>query len=106
MASNKTKSDGKGHQFGGNWTTQKLQVLAAYLSSYTIALKEKPTPENPFRKAFIDAFAGTEDWYDDFYKVETIPTLFGSDQERVAKASMETKNIALRIANHLLKDLR
>jgi len=28
--------------------------------------------------------------HDEFYKVETTPTLFGTDQERVVKASMET----------------
>jgi three-Cys-motif partner protein len=46
--------DGREHQFGGDWTSRKLEVLAAYLRSYTTALKDAP-----FRKAFIDAFAGT-----------------------------------------------
>jgi three-Cys-motif partner protein len=50
---------GKSHQFGGDWTTAKLDVLAKYLASYTKALKDKPTTEHPFRKAYIDAFAGT-----------------------------------------------
>jgi len=45
---------GKGHQFGGNWTTEKLDVVAEYLSAYTTALKN-----TPFRKGYIDAFAGT-----------------------------------------------
>lgn len=52
-------SSGKSHRFGGDWTSIKLEVLAKYLSSYTTALKDKPTPEHPFRKAYIDAFAGT-----------------------------------------------
>ena len=47
------------HRFGGTWTERKLEVLAGYLRSYTTALKNKPTPEKPFRKGFIDAFAGT-----------------------------------------------
>jgi three-Cys-motif partner protein len=51
--------DGKDHRFGGDWTTAKLDVLARYLASYTTALKDKPTREQPFRKAYIDAFAGT-----------------------------------------------
>lgn len=42
------------HQFGGQWTTRKLQVLAKYLQSYTTALKN-----TPFQKLYIDAFAGT-----------------------------------------------
>ena len=49
----------KGHRFGGDWTTQKLVVLRGYLQAYTKALQDKPTPAQPFRKAFIDAFAGT-----------------------------------------------
>jgi len=44
----------KGHQFGGNWTTAKLDVVAEYLAGYTTALKN-----TPFRKGYIDAFEGT-----------------------------------------------
>lgn len=97
----------------------------------------------------LNLLLGTEDWYDEFYKIETSPTLFGDDKERVVKTTMETigryfnnrlkgifagvaeqpgvlrnsannplyllcfavgnergKNIALRIANHLLKEVR
>ena len=57
--SNKRTQDTKRHQFGGQWTSRKLEVLARYLRSYTIALKDKPTAASPFRKAFIDAFAGS-----------------------------------------------
>ncbi len=42
------------HLFGGEWTTQKLEVLAKYLRGYTTALKK-----TPFQKFYIDAFAGT-----------------------------------------------
>jgi three-Cys-motif partner protein len=59
MTSRRSRSDGKSHHFGGDWTNRKLDVLASYLGKYTTALKYKPTPSNPFRKAFIDAFAGT-----------------------------------------------
>lgn len=47
------------HRFGGSWTERKLRVLAGYLKSYTTALQAKPIAAEPFRKAFIDAFAGT-----------------------------------------------
>jgi three-Cys-motif partner protein len=57
--SSRPRSSGKGHQFGGEWTTAKLKVLQGYLQSYTTALKDKPTKEKPFRKGYIDAFAGT-----------------------------------------------
>ena len=46
-------------RFGGDWTTAKLGVLAKYLECYTKALKNKPSKSHPFRKAYIDAFAGT-----------------------------------------------
>lgn len=42
------------HRFGGPWTTAKLEVLRKYLSAYTTALQNQP-----FAKAYIDAFAGT-----------------------------------------------
>lgn len=41
-------------RFGGHWTDAKLSALAAYLQSYTTALKKQP-----FRKVYVDAFAGT-----------------------------------------------
>lgn len=50
---------GRAHSFGGDWTSRKLGVLAQYLTQYATALKHKPTPGSPFRKAYIDAFAGT-----------------------------------------------
>lgn len=59
MAKTRTTSKGSLHRFGGDWTDAKLDVLAKYLKSYTKALEGKPKPEKPFRKAYIDAFAGT-----------------------------------------------
>jgi len=43
-----------GQLFGGSWTEQKLEILKKYLQTYTQALKNQP-----FRKVYIDAFAGT-----------------------------------------------
>jgi three-Cys-motif partner protein len=50
---------GQVHRFGGDWTDEKLAVIAHYLASYTTALKDKPSKEHPFRKGYVDAFAGT-----------------------------------------------
>jgi three-Cys-motif partner protein len=44
----------KEHQFGGDWTTRKLEILARYLGDYRTALKNQK-----FKVAYIDAFAGT-----------------------------------------------
>lgn len=46
--------DVRSHHFGGDWTTKKLDVLAKYLHSYLTALQRQP-----FRRIYIDAFAGT-----------------------------------------------
>jgi three-Cys-motif partner protein len=48
------KKTPQAHRFGGDWTSDKLGVLESYLSRYTTALKD-----TSFRKAYIDAFAGT-----------------------------------------------
>jgi three-Cys-motif partner protein len=44
----------KDHNFGGDWTERKLDVLAEYLEAYQIALKSQP-----FTCTYIDAFAGS-----------------------------------------------
>lgn len=55
MVSDKSRTpDSREHNFGGDWTTTKLEVLAKYLCAYTTALKKQP-----FTKTYIDAFAGT-----------------------------------------------
>ncbi len=72
---------GKAHRFGGDWTTEKLEVLAKYLSSYTTALKDKPSRQQPFRKGYIDAFAGTgyRDAHRDDYPADSSQTLLFPD---------------------------
>lgn len=59
MARKRGSSKGRAHTFGGEWTTTKLEILGKYLTAYTTALQDKPTRDRPFRKAYIDAFAGT-----------------------------------------------
>lgn len=44
----------RSHDFGGEWTERKLDVLEHYLAAYLTALKGMP-----FAKVYIDAFAGT-----------------------------------------------
>jgi three-Cys-motif partner protein len=53
------KRGAAGHRFGGDWTTEKLEVLKKYLESYTRALRDQPSKARPFVKGYIDAFAGT-----------------------------------------------
>jgi three-Cys-motif partner protein len=42
------------NRFGGDWTDEKLRHVEEYLRAYATALKNQP-----FRLAYIDAFAGT-----------------------------------------------
>lgn len=87
------------HQFGGAWTDRKLQVLEGYLHAYTTALKDKPTADRPFRKAFVDAFAGTgyreirRDEADSGQQSLEFPDLAGEEPQKLLDGSAR---IALR----------
>lgn len=41
-------------RFGGDWTQEKLEILRAYLETYTTALKKRG-----FKLCYVDAFAGS-----------------------------------------------
>lgn len=51
--SDRASHDGA-HQFGGRWTTEKLEIVGEYLRSYMQALHRKP-----FSKWYVDAYAGS-----------------------------------------------
>ena len=38
----------------------------------------------------LNILLGTEDWYEEFYRVESTPTLFGAPEDRIVKATTET----------------
>ena len=50
--------------------------------------KSGDIPESWRRR--LNLLLGTEDWYEEFYRFESLPTLFGEPEERVVKASTET----------------
>jgi three-Cys-motif partner protein len=54
MARGGRGEEGQAHRFGGDWTATKLAILKRYLEGYTKALRNQP-----FTKAYIDAFAGS-----------------------------------------------
>jgi three-Cys-motif partner protein len=47
------------HSFGGPWTLIKLDMLGRYLTFFNTALQRQPSPDRPFERIYIDAFAGT-----------------------------------------------
>jgi three-Cys-motif partner protein len=50
--------------------------------------KSGDIPESWRRR--LNLLLGTEDWYEEFYRFESLPTLFGEPEERVVKASTGT----------------
>lgn len=54
-----TSGTGQGHRFGGAWTEVKLDAVNNYFKFFTLALKNQPTPQQPFELWYIDAFAGS-----------------------------------------------
>lgn len=46
------------HQFGGNWTEQKLEALRRYLQAYRLIFEQNEKARY-FKTIYIDAFAGT-----------------------------------------------
>lgn len=85
------------HRFGGKWTQQKLECLRKYLAAYTIALKGKPTPERPFRKGYIDAFAGTGYWQPNKEPRKADPLLIEMEDEDVRGFATGSAQIALEV---------
>ena len=49
------------HEFGGDWTQEKLLRVRKYLSAFTTILSKQRKPDGSarFKYAYIDAFAGT-----------------------------------------------
>ncbi len=63
--------------FGGQWTAAKLECVRKYLSAYTTIMSKQP-----YRVAYIDAFAGTGYWKekrDDDPSQLAFPELLKSD---------------------------
>ena len=81
------------HEFGGEWTDIKLDVMQAYFKAYATALKRKP-----FERWYVDAFAGTGDRIAHRYRGEdAVGSLFGDEAKAVDKVKDGSVRIALEI---------
>jgi three-Cys-motif partner protein len=47
-----------GHEFGGDWTAEKLERLREYLTAYTLIFNRNPRAQK-LTPIYVDAFAGT-----------------------------------------------
>jgi hypothetical protein len=50
---------GSAQKFGGPWTIMKVEMVAGYLKAFTTLLFNKPSPSRPFKRVYIDGFAGS-----------------------------------------------
>jgi three-Cys-motif partner protein len=46
-------------KFGGPWSIIKLDTVQKYLAAYATLMRDKPTATRPFKRIYIDAFAGS-----------------------------------------------
>jgi three-Cys-motif partner protein len=85
------------HEFGGPWTTIKIEILNKYLNAYTTALKYQPSRDNHFELIYIDAFAGAGK-----YKIKQKPTadkLFETEKCDDSTIKIGSARAALEIKN-------
>ena len=81
------------HEFGGEWTDTKLDVMHAYFQAYATALKWQP-----FECWYVDAFAGTGDRVAHRHRDEdAVGSLFGDDAKAVAAVKDGSVRVALEI---------
>jgi three-Cys-motif partner protein len=45
--------------FGGPWTIMKVEMVVGYLKTFTTLLSNKPSAAQPFKRVYIDGFAGS-----------------------------------------------
>lgn len=76
--------------FGGDWTEEKLEIVSEYLAAYNKVLKDKPSKERPFKRVYVDAFAGTgyrEERVVQFSLPSMFSELSGDDPQKFLKGS-------------------
>ncbi|MFT3785160.1 MAG: three-Cys-motif partner protein TcmP [Tepidisphaeraceae bacterium] len=83
--------------FGGDWTERKLDALDRYLKAYSTALSKAP-----FKRVYIDAFAGTGYREQRLASVETTSSIFDDEVAQIASPEQQrfldgSAKIALRV---------
>ncbi len=80
------------HQFGGDWTEDKLEVMQRYFSAYAQALKNQH-----FAKWYVDAFAGTGQRNEAKTNIANQNALFETDEPEFVSVKDGSVRIALAI---------
>lgn len=55
----KSSRKGIAQKFGGPWTIMKVEMVVGYLEAFTKLLFNKPSSAQPFKRVYIDGFAGS-----------------------------------------------
>jgi three-Cys-motif partner protein len=55
----KSSRKGSAQKFGGPWTIMKVEMVVGYLKAFTTLLLNKPSSSRPFKRIYIDGFAGS-----------------------------------------------
>ncbi len=90
--------------FGSTHTKVKLDTVFNYANFYTKVLRNKPSPERPFRLHYLDAFAGTGE----IPLGVSLPTLEGIiDAEEVIVGSVRRAlSVDVPFSRYVFSDLR
>lgn len=71
------------HEFGGDWTSEKLERVRKYLHAYTTIFAGNPRAQK-LNTIYLDAFAGTGYRNSPRTRVDTIPFLEGFEEDNQA----------------------
>jgi three-Cys-motif partner protein len=86
------------HKHGGAWTDNKLEVMQRYFSAYAKALQYSPRRDKPFKRWYVDAFAGTGERVDSRAASSgDQSSIFEEDGEDITQAKDGSVRIALNI---------
>ncbi len=50
---------GHAQRFGGPWSLIKVELVEKYLHAFNTALRQRPSSDRPFKRIYIDVFAGS-----------------------------------------------
>jgi three-Cys-motif partner protein len=85
------------HNFGGDWTEEKLAVMRHYFTAYATALQNRPNPAWPFTRLYVDAFAGTGQRTESNEHAVGQNLLFGEDTADLETVKDGSVRLALKI---------
>lgn len=72
-------------RFGGPWSLIKVGLVEKYLRAFNTALRLKPGPDRPFKRVYIDAFAGTGS----FTFLDDLPLIEEVEATRIFEGSVK-----------------